>query len=334
MAGDAGRAGADGKRSDDDETGACPPRPAPVSSGRAGATAAPARPPPSSSSSTVPVVYIFDLDECLLLMESLRCGSYAAATGADDAATRLCGAKLTAAVLEASDGRLGYGRLEDTAGPGALACCPATLEEGAALPDPAGAAFAAAASLAAAGKVLTPEQAARAAGLRAAADSLTGGWLASASRLLAGLQAAGGAGRGLAPLPPRPVECLVVTAGHPLPTVAKLSIFGLAPFFRGPGSVLSSRGLPDGKAGAFRRLANEAGRLGATFVVIGDGPEEEGAAGERGWPFVRVGPVAAGGEFGDEDGRGLRHRPDALGRQMTPIPRLTVLDLRRAAGLL
>ena len=284
-----------------------------------------------------PVVYIFDLDECLLMMESLRCGAYAAATAAEPdaaAAIALVGAKLTAAVLEAADDRLGYGRLEaaDPASP-----CPVTVAEGAALPGPAGDAYAAAAALAASGAVLTPDQAARAAGLRAAADGLTGGWLGAAGRLLQGLNAAGGAGRGMA-APSRPVHAVCVTAGHPLPTLAKLEVFGLAPFFQGPGgsAILSSRGLPDGKAGAFRRLANEAGFRGrASFCVIGDGPEEEGAAGERGWPFVRVGPTAVGGEFGGEAvGGGRRYRPDALGRQTTPLPRLTVLDLRRAAGLL
>ena len=35
-----------------------------------------------------PVVYIFDLDECLLMMESLRCGAYAAATAAEGGSSK------------------------------------------------------------------------------------------------------------------------------------------------------------------------------------------------------------------------------------------------------
>jgi hypothetical protein len=127
------------------------------------------------------------------------------------------------------------------------------------------------------------------------------------------------------------VAAVCVSAGHLLPTLAKLALFGLASFF-GPGAVLSSRGLAGGKGAVFQTLADEAGP-GAAFCVVGDGAEEERAARARGWPFVRVGPVAAGGEFGAGAG-GDGAAPDALGRQATPLTRLTVLDLRRAAGLL
>lgn len=287
--------------------------------------------PPTSSAPPPPVVYIFDLDECLLLMESLRAGTYARATGADQAtagALGLVGEKLTAAVLEVADARLGFASLDASRSP-------VTLAEGVRLPGEEGGVFRAAAALLEARALLTPTQAARAAGLRAAADGLTGGWLASAGRLLAGLAVAGGAGKGshatATPARSRPVRILAVTAGHILPTLAKLGLFGLAPFFE-PAAVHSSRGLAGGKSGVFARLSADPAHVGASFCVVGDGAEEERAARARGWPFVRVGAVAAGGEFGEAGGVGSP--PDALGRHSTPIPRLTVLDLRRAAGLL
>jgi len=273
-----------------------------------------------------PVIYVFDLDECLVLMDSLRSGAYARAVGADPGsagALRLVGEKLTAAVLEVSDARLGFARLD-------AGTSPTTLAEGEGVEGGGGEPYRAAAALLAGGTLLTPEQAARAAGLRAAADGLTGGWLAAGGRLLAGLAVAGGAGPGLAcPPPPRPATAVVVTAGHLLPTLAKLSLFGLASFFT-PTCVLSSRGAAGGKEAVFQRLADEWGGQGATFCVVGDGAEEERAARVRGWPFVRVGAVAVGGEFGGGGAVGT----DALGRRSTPLPRLTVLDLRRAAGLL
>jgi hypothetical protein len=266
-------------------------------------------------------------------MDSLRNGAYAAAVGAPTAAaaaTQLVGRKLAAAVLEAADTRLSFAALEKAASP----YPPATLDDAVALPPPTGPAYAAVAAAIAAGGgrgVLTEEQAVRAAGLRSAADGLTGGWLAAAGRLLAGLRAAGGAGGASASNAARPVALALVSAGHLLPTLAKLHVFGLAACL--PSSaVLSSRAFPGGKAGAFARLADQHGP-GTTFVVVGDGPDEEAAARARGWAFVRVGPLAAGGEFGGGDGGGGGLAPDALGRQATPIPRLTVLDLRRAAGL-
>ena len=288
--------------------------------------------PPPAAPRPPPVVYVFDLDECLVLMESLRTGAHARATGADPAtaaAQGLVGEKLTAAVLEVADARLGFATVEADASPVSLA-------EGAGVAGAGGEPYRVAAALLAAGDLLTVDQAARAAGLRSAADGLTGGWLAAAGRLLAGLAVAGGAGRGLpgppgSHHPPRPVAAVCVSAGHLLPTLAKLALFGLASFF-GPGAVLSSRGLAGGKGAVFQTLADEAGP-GAAFCVVGDGAEEERAARARGWPFVRVGPVAAGGEFGAVAG-GDGAAPDALGRQATPLTRLTVLDLRRAAGLL
>jgi hypothetical protein len=311
--------------------------PAPPTTTALAAPSPSSAPPPATTTTTrpPPVVFVFDLDECLVLLDSLRNGAHAAAIGATPdvaAGMALVGSKLAAAVLEAADTRLSFAALEKGAGPP-----PATLDEAVARPPPAGPAYAAvAAEVTAGGRrgVLTPDQAVRAAGLRAAADGLTGGWLAAAGRLLAGLQAAGGAVAGCCSTTntnTRPVTLALVSAGHLLPTLAKLSIFGLASLLPAA-AVLSSRACEGGKAGAFGRLADEHGP-GATFVVVGDGPDEESAARDRGWAFVRVGPVAAGGEFGggDVDGGGLR--PDVLGRQATPLPRLTVLDMRRAAGL-
>lgn len=287
--------------------------------------------PPPSTTGRPPVVYVFDLDESLVLMDSLRSGAYAAAVGTDPAPSILVGQKLASAVLEVADLRLSFATLEKACAP------PATLADAVALPPPAGPAYAAVADAIEEGGrrgVLTQDQAVRAAGLRTAADGLTRGWLAAAGRLLAGLEEAGGATARApaASTTTRPVKLALVSAGHLLPSIAKLHVFGLSAFL--PSSaVVSSRSFANGKAGAFARLAEEHG-AGATFVVIGDGPDEEAAARARGWAFVRVGPVAAGGEFGGGGGGGGGGlKPDALGRQTTPIPRLTVLDLRRAAGL-
>ena len=106
------------------------------------------------------------------------------------------------------------------------------------------------------------------------------------------------------------------------------------------------------------------------FLAVGNSLGDELAAEAAGWPFVRVGPRAVGKEFGNDDGEGgggdaggsssssspsssspsssssssssssatkgarLRRRPDALGRVSTPMTRLTLLDLMRAAGAL
>lgn len=92
------------------------------------------------------------------------------------------------------------------------------------------------------------------------------------------------------------------------------------------------------------------------FLAVGNSLGDELAAEAAGWPFVRVGPRAVGKEFGNNgaanadnsaDGDGTSSsspsstkektrppRPDALGRVSTPMTRLTLLDLMRAAGAL
>ncbi|KAG2454220.1 hypothetical protein HYH02_001254 [Chlamydomonas schloesseri] len=141
-------------------------------------------------------------------------------------------------------------------------------------------------------------------------EALTGGWVAAARRLLTGLNtaveqqaarraaataagedeaAAAGPWLGITAPPPalsyRRVRHVLVSAGHLVATLGKLLMWGLDEHFD-IRDVYSASGRS--KLDAFRQLRATLGAHNA-FAAVGDGAEEERAAGVMGWGFVRVG---------------------------------------------
>ncbi|KAG2483358.1 hypothetical protein HYH03_017758 [Edaphochlamys debaryana] len=148
---------------------------------------------------------------------------------------------------------------------------------------------------------LGPAQSAELAAALAEAEALSGGWVAAARRLLAAVTAAVAAEavaaeRGLPPPPPphaalaggppfRTVRHVLVSAGHLVATLGKLLLWGLDGAFD-IRDVYSASGRS--KLDAFRALRLRFGPA-AAFVSVGDGAEEDRAAGMLGWGHVRVG---------------------------------------------
>lgn len=89
--------------------------------------------------------------------------------------------------------------------------------------------------------------------------------------------------------------------------------------------VYSSQPLPDGKFDAFRQVRRQFGH-DCTYCAIGDGPYEELAAAENGWPFVRIG-LAKGALPTVGTSGGL----DAVGRHASTPMEICAEDLIRAA---
>ncbi|KAG2428132.1 hypothetical protein HXX76_011812 [Chlamydomonas incerta] len=144
-------------------------------------------------------------------------------------------------------------------------------------------------------------------------EALTDGWVAAARRLLTGLNAAvaaqaarraaavaagedeaaaaaaAGPWLGISAPPPtlsyRRVRHVLVSAGHLVATLGKLLMWGLDEHFD-IRDVYSASGRS--KLDAFRQLRAALGPHNA-FAAVGDGAEEERAAGVMGWGFVRVG---------------------------------------------
>lgn len=90
-------------------------------------------------------------------------------------------------------------------------------------------------------------------------------------------------------------------------------------------NVFSSHPLPDGKFDVFRAVRERFGP-GAAYCAIGDGPYEELAAAENGWPFVRISLAADGLPTVGTSGGG-----DALGRIASTPMNLSRDDLFAAA---
>ena len=75
-----------------------------------------------------------------------------------------------------------------------------------------------------------------------------------------------------------------VTTTQLVPTLAKTLLFGLGPYFPVE-NIYSATKI--GKDGCFERITSRFGRM-STFVVIGDGVEEENAAKAQNFPFWRI----------------------------------------------
>ncbi|GIL76813.1 hypothetical protein Vretifemale_6280 [Volvox reticuliferus] len=133
------------------------------------------------------------------------------------------------------------------------------------------------------------------------AEQLTGGWVAAARQLLAGVTAAAAAGAAASQPSPgvlerpmltfRSVRHVLVSAGHLIATLGKLVLWDMHEYFD-IGDIYSASGRP--KLEIFRSLRTRFGPT-AAYAAVGDGLEEERAAAVMGWGFVRVGFSAAAG---------------------------------------
>jgi FMN phosphatase YigB (HAD superfamily) len=77
---------------------------------------------------------------------------------------------------------------------------------------------------------------------------------------------------------------VLVTNGELIPTLCKLLLFGLHPFFH-PDNIFSSREV--GKHACFAEVARRFGSA-RRIIALGDSKEEEGAARTANFDFVRV----------------------------------------------
>ncbi|KAI3424881.1 hypothetical protein D9Q98_008265 [Chlorella vulgaris] len=154
-------------------------------------------------------------------------------------------------------------------------------------------------------------------------DAVTGGWLRHASALLADCS------RQLcdSSAEDREVVHVAVTSGQLVPSLAKLLLFKLGAHIA-PTNVWSSRHC--GKAACFDLVRRRFGPA-CTYVAIGDGMEEDEAAAEIGWPYIRV-LLAPAANYPAQ--RVLTWRPEAAtcGPGL-PFTQLTIGHIARAAGL-
>ncbi|GAB4821578.1 hypothetical protein N2152v2_008624 [Parachlorella kessleri] len=135
--------------------------------------------------------------------------------------------------------------------------------------------------------------------------------------------AAAGPAAGSPSAPAVEVVHVAVTSGQLVPSLAKLLLFKLSGHFT-PDRVYSSR--QQGKACCFDKVRERWGQA-ACYVVIGDGFEEEGAARERSWPFLRV---LLTDVMAYPAAHVLRLERDALGGYGLPLTQLTVEHIARA----
>lgn len=183
-----------------------------------------------------------------------------------------------------------------------------------------------------------------------ATERLGGGWLSHARRLLRELSGHGAGGSGsTAVAAAAQAQCgaqqrqpqqqqprmrhVLVTSGQLVATYGKLLLFGLDGLF-GLGAVYSASGAT--KLHCFKRIA-AAAAPGALLCAVGDGAEEEQAAGQLGWPFVRITlapqpPPTSSPQRGDATaGMHMHRRPrvaaDALGSLGQPLTAITAEQL-------
>ncbi|GMH33210.1 hypothetical protein BSKO_01044 [Bryopsis sp. KO-2023] len=144
-------------------------------------------------------------------------------------------------------------------------------------------------------------------------DAFCKGWLTAVRSLLEGSLMAD-----------RDVTHVIVTAGCLVPSLAKVMLFQWDKYFPCE-NVYSSHPSPDGKFTTFRTVKQRFGS-DCTYCAIGDGPYEELAAAENGWPFIRIAlaqgaPATVGASGGN----------DSLGRLASTPMDLTAEDLIEAA---
>lgn len=108
--------------------------------------------------------------------------------------------------------------------------------------------------------------------LRCEIEQFTGSWTALAKRALSNIS--------------HRADCvnLLVTSTHLIPAIAKLMLFGLNNVLRIENVYSAAK---SGKEKCFAKLSSSFDRK-TTFIAIGDGQEEEQAAKNLNWPFWRV----------------------------------------------
>ena len=336
------------------------------------------QPPPPRSTTTLCLVW--DLDETLILLDSLCLQ----AQGADSGARREAGCELRRCVLDLAARRfhldkLGGGTEGEEEEDEAEEESEEEGEGGAEIGGGGGKKNAGVKLLAAEAVsaydsgprfCLSAEASLEAARARSAVDAVSGGWLRAASRLLAEAPSRSCSSSSPPPCPSSfAFRHFLVTAAPLAPTLAKLMVCGLSEFF--PSAAVrccrrrrKKKRSENGGGGCCRKAAEfgalqrevereeeeeneeeeeeerKGGERRLLFLAVGKSLGDELAAEAAGWPFVRVGPRAVGKEFGGTSSssssstKESRPRPDALGRFSTPITRLTLLDLMRAAGAL
>ncbi|KAL6778635.1 EYA1 [Auxenochlorella protothecoides x Auxenochlorella symbiontica] len=309
-------------------------------------THAQASPPP-------PVVLVWDIDETLVIFNSLQNGEWERAhsdSGAGEA--QALGSQWSSAVLDLADSHLFYKQLEthgvmsleDAAAAddgrdlasydfdgdvvGRIQSCegpaPASNDPGPCTPPPEAAYRYREAHRRYSLGLLADAALPSSDRLWHATDTLAAGWLTAAQGLLAAclahlpvlLGAALGtpSHAGVRDHLPQ-VRHVAVTSSDLLPSLAKLALFRLDRFFAGR-DVLSSR--VHGKLECFARLRDRFPGS-AAFVAIGDGREEEAAAAALGWPFIKV-----------SLGRCTLGRAEKGG---VPLTSLTVMEIAGALGI-
>ncbi|GIL55655.1 hypothetical protein Vafri_11200 [Volvox africanus] len=189
--------------------------------------------------------------------------------------------------------------------------------------------------------VMGSEQLRERASILADAEKLTGGWVAAARQLLAGVTATAAVNAAAAsPLsrpgaPERPVLAfrsvrhVLVSAGHLVATLGKLVLWGLDEYFD-IRDIYSASGRP--KLEIFRSLRTRFGPT-AAYAAVGDGLEEERAAAVMGWGFIRVGfsAPAAAGPAQVHQGQGVTAEPWRVPRPVHDIRPEDILEAARRA---
>lgn len=111
--------------------------------------------------------------------------------------------------------------------------------------------------------------------------------------------------------------CALLTCftGQLIPTLAKMLLFRLNPYFQIE-NIYSSWG--SAKPECFSHIKQKFGP-NCSYCVIGDGQQEDEAAKAFGWPFIRI----AVSKYSVDHNKS----PDALGRAGTPFTSLCAEDI-------
>ncbi|GLI65323.1 hypothetical protein VaNZ11_008866 [Volvox africanus] len=186
--------------------------------------------------------------------------------------------------------------------------------------------------------VMGSEQLKERASILVEAEKLTGGWVAAARQLLAGVTATAATSAAAATPPAsrpgapgravlafRSVRHVLVSAGHLVATLGKLVLWGLDKYFD-IRDIYSASGRP--KLEIFRSLRSRFGPT-AAYAAVGDGLEEERAAAVMGWGFVRVGFSAPAVQA--HQGHGATAEPWRVPRPVHDIRPEDVLEAARWA---
>uniref|UniRef100_A0A3P9NYB3 Eyes absent homolog n=1 Tax=Poecilia reticulata TaxID=8081 RepID=A0A3P9NYB3_POERE len=203
-------------------------------------------------------VFLWDLDETIIIFHSLLTGTYAQKFGKDPATMLNLGLQMEELIFELADTHLffndlevRYFRLGCEAGPGTRTwtrCC--RLAAG----------------------LLNPIKRELLLRLQSEIENVTDSWLTTALKSLLLIQSRG--------------KCMnvLVTTTQLVPALAKVLLYGLGDVFPIE-NIYSATKI--GKESCFERIVSRFGKK-VTYVVIGDGRDEEFAAKQHNMPFWRI----------------------------------------------